>query len=215
VRAAERKGAIGGSVHRLYNPGMTLLVIATLGLVTILQSLSPAQQPSSDVIARAQAVLASIAAGEFTRVEEQFTADMKVAMPSGRLAAMWTTLLDQAGAHKSCGTDGRVRRIADKQMVITPCEFERAKVDVQFAFDSAGRISGLVFRPSVRQGGGSLYASVVCECLLIRRDGNDDWIGRVGPARNADRAGRHRAIRSRRPRARIRPQRPRRDDRCQ
>ena len=39
-------------------------------------------------------------------------------------------------------------KIADKQMVITPCEFERAKIDVQFAFDSAGRISGLVFRPA-------------------------------------------------------------------
>jgi uncharacterized protein len=33
-------------------------------------------------------------------------------------------------------------------MVITPCEFERARVDIQFAFDTSGRISGLVFRPS-------------------------------------------------------------------
>jgi hypothetical protein len=32
-------------------------------------------------------------------------------------------------------------------MVITACAFERATIDVQFAFDAAGRISGLVFRP--------------------------------------------------------------------
>jgi fermentation-respiration switch protein FrsA (DUF1100 family) len=59
---------------------------------------------------------------------------------------MWMTLLIQAGSHQSCGTDPRVRRIGDKQMVITPCTFERATIDIQFAFDSAGRISGLVFR---------------------------------------------------------------------
>jgi dienelactone hydrolase len=73
---------------------------------------------------------------------------MKVALPSGRLAAMWMMVQEKAGAYKSCGTSARVRRIADKQMVITPCEFARATIDIQFAFDSAGRISGLAFRPA-------------------------------------------------------------------
>jgi dienelactone hydrolase len=123
-------------------------LLTALVLATFLQSPAPTQQPLSDVTAHAQAVLASIVANDFTKVEEQFTADMKAALPSGRLAATWTMLLDKAGAYKSCGTDVRVRTIADKQMVITPCEFERAKIDIQFAFDSAGRISGLVFRPA-------------------------------------------------------------------
>jgi dienelactone hydrolase len=126
---------------------MTALVTAAL-IVVALQSPSPAQQPPPDVVAHARAILASIVAREFAKVEEQFTSEMKAALPPGRLAAMWAMLLDQAGAHKSCGTNARVRTIADKQMVITPCEFERATIDVQFAFDSAGRISGLVFRPS-------------------------------------------------------------------
>ena len=127
---------------------MTWFVAANLIVVNLLLSASPAQQPQSDVVAQAQAVLAAVVAGDFTSVEEQFTGDMKVALPSGRLAAAWKTLLNQAGAYKSCGTNPRVSRIADKQMVITPCEFERAAIDVQFAFDSAGRISGLVFRPA-------------------------------------------------------------------
>jgi hypothetical protein len=126
---------------------MTSLVIATLIFGTIPQAPSPAHQPPSDVVEHARGVLALIVAREFTKVEEQFTGDMKVALPSGRLAATWTLLLDKAGAYKNCGTDVRVRRIADKQMVITPCEFERANIDIQFAFDSAGRISGLAFRP--------------------------------------------------------------------
>jgi uncharacterized protein len=127
---------------------MTSFVIAILIFAALLQSPAPAQQPPSDVVAHAQAVLAAVVAGDFTRVEEQFTVDMKAALPPGRLAATWTTLLTRAGAYKGCGTTPRVRRIADKQMVITPCEFERATIDVQFAFDSAGRISGLVFRPA-------------------------------------------------------------------
>jgi hypothetical protein len=72
-------------------------------------------------------------------VEKQVTDDMKAALPPGALAAMWAKLLNQAGTYKSCGTDPRVRRIDDKQMVITPCEFGRATIDIQFAFDGVGR----------------------------------------------------------------------------
>ena len=120
--------------------------LATLIFFTILQV--PSLVPPPDALAHAQSVLAAIVAKEFTRVEEQFTTEMKAALPSGRLAAIWTGLQTQAGAFKGCGSDARLVKIADKQMVITPCEFERARIDVQFAFDSAGRISGLVFRPA-------------------------------------------------------------------
>jgi dienelactone hydrolase len=125
-------------------------VAATLLFVTSLQSASAAEQAQSKVVAQARAVLAAIVTNEFTKVEEQFTDDMKAALPPGRLAAMWTTLLNQVGAYNSCGMDPRVRSIADKQMVITACEFERATIDIQFAFDSAGKISGLAFRPGAR-----------------------------------------------------------------
>jgi hypothetical protein len=130
----------------LYNPPMLPVTIALI-FASILQP-PPAQQ-TPDVVTRARAVLA-IVANDFTKVEEQFTAEMKSALPPGRLAMMCTTLVNQAGAYKSCGTDPRVRSIADKQMVFTPCEFERATIDIQFAFDSAGRISGLAMRPGAK-----------------------------------------------------------------
>jgi dienelactone hydrolase len=125
---------------------MTSLLASALILATMLQA--PVLQPPPDVVSRARAILAAIVANDFAKVEEQFTSEVKAALPPGRLAAAWANLLIQAGAYKSCGTDPRVRSIADKQMVITPCEFERATMDIQFAFDSAGRISGLVFRPA-------------------------------------------------------------------
>jgi len=122
-----------------------MVLSATLVFVALLQA--PASVPPSDVVARAQAALTAIAANESGKVEEQFTPEMKAAMPPGRLAAMWASLLGRAGARKGCEANPRVRSIADKQMVITACEFERATIDIQFAFDSAGRISGMVFRP--------------------------------------------------------------------
>ena len=122
------------------------LLATVIVCLAIMQS--PAQQPSSDAVARAHAVLASIAANDFAQVEARFTEAMTAALPSGNLAARWTALQKQAGAFKTCGKDSRVRPIADKVMVITPCEFERATIDVQFAFDRSGRISGLAFRPS-------------------------------------------------------------------
>jgi uncharacterized protein len=126
---------------------MRSIVASALIFIAVSSLLSAAQQPTADVTAHAHAVLTAITANEYAKVEEQFTPEMKAALPPGRLAAMWSGLLNQAGPLERCGTDVRVRKIDDKQMVITPCEFERAKVDIQFAFDTAGRISGLAFRP--------------------------------------------------------------------
>src|SRR5688572_4121250 len=127
---------------------MTWSLTVALVLAATLQSPPAGQQPSPDAAPRAQAVLSAILAGEFVKVEEQFTPEMKAALPSGRLAAIWSSLLAKGGAHKGCGTNVRVVTIADKQMVITPCTFERAEFDVQFAFDRAGRLSGMTFRPA-------------------------------------------------------------------
>jgi dienelactone hydrolase len=161
----------------LYNAGMTLPIAAILMCVTLLQAPSPAQT-RADAVAHAQAILAAIVAQEFTKVEEQFTGDMKAALPPGRLAAAWTTLLNQAGAYKSCGSDVRVRTIADKQMVITPCEFARAPIDVQIAFDSAGRISGLALRPAASAATAYTLPSYANPSLYIEQEmtiGSGEW----------------------------------------
>jgi dienelactone hydrolase len=119
--------------------------IITAVFLSVALRQTPAQP---DVVAQAQAVLAAAAAGEFGKIEALFTPEMTAALPPGRFAMMWTGLQLQAGAFKSCGTTARVREIADKRMVITPCQFERAVFDMQFAFDSAGKISGLTYRPA-------------------------------------------------------------------
>ena len=153
-----------------------MLVTANLMLINLLLSAPPARQPPSDVVARARAALPAVVAGDFAGIEEQFTPDMRVAQSSGRLAATWTNLVNRAGAFRSCAPDPRVRRIADKQMVITACAFERATVDVQIAFDRDGRIAGFAFRPSASAAVPYTVPSYASP-ESVRRDGNDDRIG--------------------------------------
>jgi uncharacterized protein len=144
----------------------------------MLQAPTPAQQSSPDVVPQTRGILTAIVAGDFATVEKQFTDDMKTALPPGALAGMWAKLLNQAGAYTSCGTDPRVRRIDDKEMVITPCEFERATIDIQFAFDSAGRISGLVFRPTARTAAPYTLPSYAKPSSFFEREmtlGSSEW----------------------------------------
>lgn len=117
---------------------------------------APAQTLQPDVTAQAQATVSALTSGDFAKVEEQFTSKMTAAYPPGRLKTIWQGLLAQAGEFKSCATNGRVVSISDKRMVITPCEFARAKVDIQFAFDADGKISGMRFSPEA--GGALAYA---------------------------------------------------------
>ena len=127
---------------------MSLLVTASLLLVTNLALMQNAPAGQADLVARAHRLVAAMAADDFGTVEAQFDDKMAAALPPGRLAATWHTLLTQVGAYKSCAKDSRVRAIADKQMVITACAFDRASIDVQFAFDPQGKISGLALRPA-------------------------------------------------------------------
>src|SRR5262245_58182253 len=135
---------------------MPLLVTAWLAFVTISGG-PPAQ--ATDQKPHAAAVIAAMSAKEFSTVEDQFDDKMKAALPPGRLAATWNGVLAQVGAFKGCGADVRVRAIADKQMVITPCEFERAKLDIQIAFDAGSRISGLFLRPAAAPYAQPAYAT--------------------------------------------------------
>jgi dienelactone hydrolase len=117
-------------------------------LTTLLQAPAAAQQPAPDVLPLARAAVDALIAGDFTKIEAQLTDEMKKALASGKLAEGWAAALRQLGALKRCGTEPKVVKIDDKQMVITPCEFENATLDLQFAFDSAGRIGGMSMRPA-------------------------------------------------------------------
>ena len=132
---------------------MISLLAPAVIVATLLQAQPAPRQPAPEPVPKALAMLAAMAANEFAKVEAQFTDNMKAAWPAGRLAATWAKLVFQAGPFKSCGTDPRVVGIDSKTMVITPCQFERGTLNIQLAFDDAGRISGMVFRPAASTAG--------------------------------------------------------------
>jgi dienelactone hydrolase len=146
---------------------MPSLVLAAMAFVTF--------QAAADVTARAQSIIGSLGSGAFAAVEAQFDDAVKAAMPPGRLAAMWTTLQAKAGAFRSCGTDVRVVTISSKQMVITPCQFEHAKIDVQFAFAADGRISGFAFRPGAVSYSVPAYANPSAYTEQAVTVGSGEW----------------------------------------
>jgi hypothetical protein len=129
---------------------MSWILAAGLAASLTLQATPGAPTAADPVVTRAQAALAAMAAGDFASVEAQFTADVAKALPPGRLTTIWATLSKDLGACGGCSGDPRVVRIADKQMVISTCRFGPAALDIQFADDSSGRISGLAFRPRAR-----------------------------------------------------------------
>jgi dienelactone hydrolase len=103
-------------------------------------------QPADDPAARAQVVLAALAARDFGSVEAQFDDRMKAALPPGGLEHSWTTLTGQVGAFKSCG-EPRVQTMATLQVTVIPCQFAQAKLEAQITFDRTGKLAGLLFRP--------------------------------------------------------------------
>jgi dienelactone hydrolase len=153
---------------------MPWLITVLLALVTNAQAQAPAPS-DADLKAHAAAVLVSMRAKDFASVEAQFDDKMKTALPPGRLGAGWDALLSQAGALTACGDDVRVRAVADKHMVIQGCQFERASIDFQVAFDTANRISGMVFRPVVAPYTPPAYATPSAYATSEVTVGNGEW----------------------------------------
>lgn len=118
---------------------MPLLVIALALFVTNPQS--------TDTTAKAQAVVTALQAKEFVSIEVQFTDRMRAALPAGQLERIWSAVAAQAGALKKCDAP-IVAASGVMQVARVPCDFERARVDVQISFNPAGQIGGLAFRPA-------------------------------------------------------------------
>ena len=118
---------------------MSSLILALALLVT---NQAPAPPPQ-DAAVKAAAVIAELAAGNFTAVEAQFNGRMRSTWPAGQLASRWTMIVGGVGAHKECAPDPRVERRPGGDAVTTTCRFERATLDLVVGIDSVGKITGL------------------------------------------------------------------------
>jgi uncharacterized protein len=107
-----------------------------------------AQQPEAEApaVTSAKQVLQQIAAGQFDIVEARYDAQMSAGLPPGRLAAAWSSLLENGGSFQSV-LGATVNRVQTYDVVILVCEFQKGPVDAQIVFDTEGKLAGLYFRP--------------------------------------------------------------------
>ena len=103
-----------------------------------------AQNPGA--VRAAQQVIQELVAGQFEKVEAQYDAQMAAALPTGKLAATWPTLIEQVGPFQSIANT-HTSKVQGLDVVRLECKFQNSSLDATVAFDSNGKIAGLGFRP--------------------------------------------------------------------
>ena len=143
---------------------------------------------------------------DFAKVFAEFTPAMRAAMPEDRLRATWVALIAQVGAFKQ-QRGVRLETRGDMRVAIVTCDFERAAIDMQLAFNPAGVLGGWAMRPYAPPASYSPppYADAT------KYTETDVTVGGVGLAasRHVDHAERTRAVCRRGARPRFRPERSR------
>ena len=101
---------------------------------------------SSATNAAAQKVIEQLVAGEFSKIEGLYDERMAQALPPGKLAESWPSLIQQAGAFESI-TGTQTIRMQGLEVVKLTCKFASATLDGTVAFDHDGKLAALNFRP--------------------------------------------------------------------
>ena len=109
---------------------------------------SAPQQLSPDPEARAREVVRWMAAGQFEKVEAIYDSAVAGALPAGKLAESWQTLIAQVGAFRSV-TAAKVKTVQGLQVVTLTTAFEGAVLDGNIVFHPDGKLAGLHFGPHV------------------------------------------------------------------
>ena len=122
-----------------------LFVCATPNAL-VLAATQESNQQNSAAATEAQQIIHELAVGQFDKVEAQYDARMAAALPAGKLAASWPSLVEQEGAFQSI-TNTHTSKIQGLDVVRMECKFQNAVVDATVALDSDGKIAGLGFRP--------------------------------------------------------------------
>ncbi len=129
------------------------LVFLVATVPSMAQTPSPAAPPqaesaddSSSTAAAAQKIIHQLVAGEFSKIEARYDDRMSAALPPGKLAESWPSLIQQEGQFESIA-DTQTIRVQGLDVVKLECKFANATLDATVAFDADGRIAGLGFRP--------------------------------------------------------------------
>ncbi|MBN1680489.1 MAG: DUF3887 domain-containing protein [Anaerolineae bacterium] len=125
---------------------LSMLVIAVPALLPCGTPTARAQD--GDPGQAAQALIDSLAAGDFVSPTASFDSALQQSMPPETLEELWNWVISQAGAYLSpLGVENQ--STDDLTRVVVMLQFEQAVIGVEVTFNAEGLISGLSFVPSV------------------------------------------------------------------
>jgi uncharacterized protein len=110
---------------------------------------SPAASTNSppDFEALARGVVADLAARNFDKLNTRYTPEMAAALPPGKLAQIWDSVLANAGAFQSVRSV-KISEVQGYHVATVLCAFEHTDLGVRVVLDSQGRFAGLNFVPA-------------------------------------------------------------------
>ncbi|MGI9035382.1 MAG: alpha/beta fold hydrolase [Pyrinomonadaceae bacterium] len=103
-------------------------------------------QNQTDNSARAKSFIDALAKKDFASAENYFNDDVKSKISADKLAEIWDSLTAQVGDFKLQGKVLKTQK-DNLEIFLIMCEFEKANLDIQTAFDAQGKIAGLFFLP--------------------------------------------------------------------
>lgn len=104
------------------------------------------QEAQSPLALKAVAFVRTLAQGQFTAAESDFTGQMKQAAPPQRLGEVWQQLISRVGPFQGTGDSKTVVR-EGLTTVIVRADFKNEAIGIAVTFDSASRIAGMHFVP--------------------------------------------------------------------
>jgi hypothetical protein len=96
---------------------------------------------AKDIKTLAEEFVDHISKGEYAVATDYFDSNMKSLMPASKLSDTWQLIQSQVGRYKG-RTATKTTKIQGFDVVLVTCQFEKATLDAQLAFDSSKQISG-------------------------------------------------------------------------
>jgi hypothetical protein len=119
---------------------------AGLVLIFVVNWTAHAADAPSDNAKQAVAFVTLLADQKYPDVEQQFSDQVKAALPADKLQGVWTKVLGRFGAFKTTGQT-KTAEIQGSTAVYVESIFEHGSLWVQVAYDKDGKIDGLHFLP--------------------------------------------------------------------
>ncbi len=104
------------------------------------------ETPAPGFAERAQALVESVAAGDYVIPPKDLDAAMRQAATPEAMQQAWESLLGSMGAFKSV-VSTRLSGTSGSEVAFVTCSFENGEIDVKVVFGGGGRISGFFFVP--------------------------------------------------------------------